>query len=523
MQFQIKIDSILGGQSTSQYYAGEQQFTNSVGIDPALPIDDSNTSYLPSGVLRPAAYQAISGNGNITKTPLFIQTNPKDNTVFVFAGSGDVHVISASNLTLTAKLSSFGSTEGMAYYQNYMYFAKTADVARYGPLNGSPSFTASYWQGTLGLSALVDQGYPSTSMGHELPIHVMHRHYDALYFCSVSANDQGMLNMIKTSAVSVEGDSNNGSALNVLDFGRGVYPTALETYNTDLAIALYEGTNDADYNQKPAQVAFWNTTASTYSKIISLEFPDPVITAMKNVNGVLYVWSGSLGNGGGTRVSRFAGGYTFEEVAYLNAGDPPLAGAVDTDGARVVWGSHTLEPTASASVFALGAKIAGTGQSLFNVMNTTATGTNRVVTALRYAPISSVGFRKAYPIVGWADTDTASEGINVQGTSYGTSVWRSPMYRIGSKFQIQGIRIPLGKALASNMTITAKLYVDNQSTTYTLPTINSTNYSGRTVHVYKDGVVGDNDFFLELTWSGTALCPVLMPITIDVETEEDNQ
>lgn len=74
------------------------------------------------------------------------------------------------------------------------------------------------------------------------------------------------------------------------------------------------------------------------------------------------------------------------------------------------------------------------------------------------------------------------------------------------------------------MSVTPKILIDDQSTTKTLATINSTNYSGRYA-VYKMPELkdyrGDNNFQLELDFAGTVQLPVTFPISIDIEIHGD--
>jgi hypothetical protein len=112
-------------------------------------------------------------------------------------------------------------------------------------------------------------------------------------------------------------------------------------------------------------------------------------------------------------------------------------------------------------------------------------------------------------------------GLDKLSTSatYG-SVWRSNVYSVGKTFAITEIRIPLGATLTSGMTITPKVYFDDSSTVKTMTTINSTNFSGRYA-IYKNpeinDYIGTNNFFIELNFSGTVYCPVLLPINVQLD------
>lgn len=533
--FEIKIETILGGQAPTTHFAGAGQFRASLGIDPAQPIDDADGVYstIASGLIRPSASEKFSGTV-ITAAPLWMKTNPKDALVYVLDALGSAYTINAALDTVTAisdagHLSS-GLGNGCEYYDNYMYFAKNTDLARYGPLNGAAVFTPSYWVSGLSQTAFVNTAYPTTFKNNiQLPNHVMHRHSDGILYIADVVGNHGALHTVQTSFASVEGDTNNGSTYYKLTFGYGLWPTALESYGSDLAVALYEGSS-VGLRQKRAKIAFWDTTSTNFNKITWVEFPDSLITAMKNVNGVLYVVSGNYKTRG-FRITRFLGGYSFEEVYYSETGEPCLPGAIDAVLNRCVFGSHTNVPESDGCVSAIGLQKASLSKGLFNIMRATGGNSSTSVTAVAFADASGMNFYT--PIIGWTQAGDGSAGVShgldKQGTSYSAapSVFWSSLQRIGKPFKITRIRIPFAQAIAANMIVTAKIYTDDGAgTTYTLQTINNTNYSGKFDAILRSDsagkpISGQHNFWLELRWTGSALCTVNLPIIIEGETYDD--
>lgn len=533
---QIVISSILGGTAPTSHFAGRSQFRASLGIDPAQPIDDSDTAYstVASGLLRPTASEKFSGS-TITAAPLWLKTNPKDANVYVYDALGSAYSVNAA-LTSVTGLGDGGSLSsslgnGSDYYDNYMYFAKNTDIARYGPLNGTPTFNGTYWTGTLSKSALVNTVYPTTYKNNlRIPNHPMHRHSDGrLYFGDVVDN-RGVIHYIRTTKTTVEGDTDNSSTASALTaLGYGLWPTSLETYGTDLSIALYEGSS-AGLRQKHAKLAFWDTSSANANKLVWVEYPDAIITAQKNINGVLYVASGNI-NVQGFRITRFIGGYSFEEVYYSETGEPPLQGAFEGLLNRLVFGTHTNVPESDGCVYAVGLQKAILGSGLFNIMRATGGTSSTSVTAVAFADSVEFGFN--VPIIGWTqagDGSTgASHGLDKQGTVYNNapSVFWSETYRLGQLFKIAKIRLPLAQAVAANMTLIAKIYTDDGvGQTYTLQTINNTNYSGDRDSIFRSDssskeLWGRHNFWLELRWSGSALLTVNLPVIIDVELYDD--
>lgn len=534
--FRIKIESALGGMTPSTHFGSAGQFRAFLGIDPAQPIDDNDTVYstIASGLLRPVASEKFSGT-TITSAPLFIRTNPKDSSVYVLDAANSAYTVNATLTTVTAlsdagHLSS-GRGNGMDYYDNYMYFFKNTDVARYGPLDGAPSFNGTYWTGTLGKTALTDTTYPTSFLNKiQLPNRPHCRHSDGrLYFGDVVSN-QGTLHFIGTTKTTVEGDTNNGSTYNILQFGYGLWPTAITSYGTDLVTALFEGSSTG-LRQKTAKVAFWDTSASSFDKIIwDNDFPDQIITAMKNINGVLYVASGNYQTRG-FRVSQYLGGYSSQEIFYSETGEPPLPGAFDGVLNRILMGSHTNVPESDGCVYSVGLQKKRLSSGLFNVMRSTGGTSSTSVTAVCFADAVEMGFYT--PIIGWTQAGDGSTGVShgldKQGTSYSAApslAW-SQLFRLGEDFKIKKISIPLEQAVAANMILTPKVYTDGGAgPTYTLQTINNTNYSGeRRVTLRSDSaskdIIGRSNFWLELKWTGSALLTVGLPIIIDGETYED--
>lgn len=529
----IKIESILGGHAPTTHFAKVGQFRASLGIDPAQPIDDLDSAYstICSGLLRPAASEKFSST-TVNAAPLWLKTNPKTSLVYMVDALGSFYSVNATFDTVTAisdagELSN-GLGNGMEYYDNYIYISKNTTVARYGPLNGTPTLAGDYWVSGISQTAFSNTSYPTTfKNGLQLPNHIMHRHSDGILYIADVVDNKGALHTIKTSFTTAEGDTNNGSTFYKLTFGYGLWPTALESYGSDLVVGLYEGSS-AGLRQKHAKIAFWDTTSTNFNKITWVEFPDAIITAIKNVNGVLYVVSGNYQTRG-FRVSRFLGGYSFEEVFYSETGEPCLPGAIDNVLNRVVFGSHTNVPESDGCVYAVGLQKAVLSTGMFNIMRATGGNASTNVTAVCFADATEIGFY--VPIIGWTNgSGTSSNGLDKQGTTYSNAppVFWSELYRIGRPFKITKIHVPLAQAVAANMTLNLKIYVDDgqssfTGSTYGLATINNTAYpnSEKNINMNVADVRGENNFWVELRWTGSSLLTVQLPIIIDFELIPD--
>ena len=528
-KFQIKIESILGGHSSFQSFSAKDQFIDSLAIDP-----DSSGEISALGYISPSKQSRFSGS--VSNIPMWIDTNPKNSLVYVYDAGGSVYSLdlSANTISGLGDLNDGGTAagNGMEYYDNYMYFSRSTTVARYGPLNGTPAFTDDYWVGILGKTALSNTTYPTISLV-PMPNHILHRHRSdgKLYIVDVVGN-QGYLHYISTIKTTVEGDTDDGSTYQKVNFGYGEWPTAIESYGSDIVVALYEGSASAESLQKRAKLSFWDTTSPNFYKIIDVEFPDPVIFALKNSNGVLYVISGQFGTYEGVRVSRFIGGYGFEQVAYIERYTAPTQGAVDAILNKIIFGTSKSFISGSkfnGCVLSVGSKHSQISNAIFNIVggtNTTyANNEQGQISAVKYAKQN--GFVSLKPIIGWTSGLTGSGENGIDGSSSTgadhppfQSQWQSQVYKIGRKFKITEIRLLLSNTVSSfTGTLSPSIWVDDLSTQTNLVVISNTNYPDkRTIIIKPENLTGEYNFCLQLDWLfNTQTLPVALPITIEYE------
>ncbi len=379
---------------------------------------------------------------------------------------------------------------------------------------------------SLATTVLTNTTYPTTYKNKiQIPNHPLKRHSDGRMYIGDVVDNQGTIHFIKTTKTSVEGDTNNGSTFGALTLGYGLWPTAIEGYGSDLAIAVFEGSNTG-LRQESAKIAFWDTTSSSFDTITWDEFPDPLITAMRNRNGTLFVASGNYQTPG-FRISYYSGGYTFKELFYSETGEPPLPGAMDGILDRILVGSHTNVPEGRGCVYASGLQKSVLGNGIFNVMAATGVAGSTSVTALAFVDSTEFGF--AVPVIGWSEAGDgstgASHGLDKQGTTYSNapSVLWSSLFRIGKPFKLTKLRLQLAQRVASGHTLTPLYYIDNGITTSSGTVINSTNYPNSDIDIVQrpNGLTGKSNFWLELRWTGASLLTVNLPITIKGEILPD--
>lgn len=353
MRHTFTVNSIFGGHQPSSFFGTKDQFLQSIGIDPDVPLTDSASDVYPAGAIRPVAYSAFSGSA-IDAAPIAIITTPKTSLVYVVLANGKLisYTSALAGETLIGQVS--GSVaRGAFYYNNYIYIIKPTDVSRYGPLDGAAALTNNVWTGaTLGsLTALTDTSYPTTLLSLGYLNHWGITHVDnAAYFLDF-LNGVGMVHKIKTTRSAAEGDTNDGSAYNALDLPFNYIPITIASFGNDIAVAACL-TSNTSIVQGMARLFLWDTTSASFYRAIPL--PDPICSVLLYINGILYGISGDLVKG--HRLWRYVGGDAVETLAHIPQGGPPMQGAADYCGSRIVWATYTTYPYNSSGIMAYGSK-----------------------------------------------------------------------------------------------------------------------------------------------------------------------
>lgn len=536
---QIRIDSILGGIATYEYASGENQYADAFGIAPDYA-SSNEILFQSSGAIKPTPH-SDPGSSALNSYVLWMRDNEKDGRMYMYDAVGSVYS-GASGPAALGDLNDGGtaSGNGMAYYDNYMYFARDTTIARYGPLNGTPSFTDDYWVGTLGKTALNAAGastLPQTtyrSITH--PNHVMHRHSDGKVYVAdrleSGMSGQAVIHYLSTKQATVEGDTDNGSIYNALTLPYGTYITALESYGDNLAIALYEGDNWSTNVRGPrAKLVIWDTTSPSFNLITQDEFPDPYISAMLNSNGILYIFSGLPNAQGGVRVSRYLGGKSFEQVAYMTSGTPPLPGAVDGVMNKIFFGSESngIIDGSHAAAYSIGLTNSPVSNALHCPMIAGSTNSSVAsTTALRM--FNQPGL--AYELPALAVYSSAKEKwIETASSTYVYNTFTTKKFNIGKRFKILKMSIPFLRSIKStDIPITVQIIGDGGKQVQFGNDITYASYGGESRVVLRAAPDFGNNlnagFITYFLWgNGTstysAANGVGFPILIDIETIED--
>lgn len=140
--------------------------------------------------------------------------------------------------------------------------------------------------------------------------------------------------------------------------------------------------------------------------------------------------------------------------------------------------------------------------------------------------VSRVQQNLSSPVFVMGGRNASTYKLFKKSTTYAFNMWRSPVYRIGSKFDVMKIKFAVTPAMTTNMSIIPVLYFDNEASNSIGATINSTNYTNSERYIvltaknFSNATRGQDNFFLELQFTGSALAVVKLPITIEIETIE---
>lgn len=514
----IQIDSILGGINDLWNQGGEAQFLMSLGIDPEATYGNLVKS---SGFISPTIYAEFSSN-DLSSAPMWISGAPTTAGVFVYEANGTLRSYSSA-LTASGDVGIAnvpgGSGNGLASFNDYVYCLTGTTMYRFGPLSQTAPTLAEYWVSSLGMSALTNSDYPGIR-NLTFPNHVTHPHVDGRTYLADYDGRNGRIHSFTT-----DSDGTNGSgSFNDLTLPPAMLPMDIKSYGTDLSILL---SPDAEYaggsisRSGNAVLALWDTTPGNRAyRFIPIK--DQLATALANKNGELFVISGNLDTD--AKLLRYLGGYSFETLETINEGTPPPAGAVDTYGNMIAWGGYVTYPTGRAGVFTHGYRSGKLpGNSLHHIASISdASSTLPIVSCLKFIQAG-----RRTPVIGWRTGDSTFGLDKLSGAGTQTSYFRSNVYHVGRKFRVRRLVIPLSTNVQSGVSIIPKIMVDNETSTFDpttndhagLNVINPTNYSSNEVLIDQQDLsaYGEQNFYLELTFTSTITVGILPPITIEVE------
>lgn len=519
----VKQESIEGGISPTYFGDTKRgQYRIGLGIDPDLGMvsGSSQASYKMSNCVMGVGYSKFSST-EIDSYPIWIGApSVPGGTEYVYMVLANGKLVRYSSILGSA--SSIGTVAGSnaagaAIYNDYIYITGTGasknDVSRYGPLSGAAALTDGVWTGaTLGSqTALTNNTYPTVN-GAPIPQHWMHVHPGdgQLYFLDFKSN-QGMVHVINTTSAGV----NNGSAYNVLDLPFGYYPVAISNYGTNIAITAFR-TSGTTLRQGNAALFLWDTISESFYQEVTL--PDVFATALINVNGRLYIFTGAAS---ACRVSVFDGGNSTTQVMFFDDGISVLPGAVASYGDRIYFGARTAYAGDNfyGTVLSFGSKQNEVPTSLHcPVKLSAAANVSLVCTAVQMVQQASGEIPRV--VAGWGNG--SAYGADKLGFDYtgNTAFFRTDIFEIGKRFKVKRISYNTTYFLAAGVReLSVYALVDNE----TAPTALTGKLGGSSI-TYKRPelqIMGNKNIALEFQFLGNSQFGIQLPIEIELEVYDD--
>lgn len=522
MDFKIQIDSIAGG--VGSHYSGlaDNQYLGANGIDPEGT--RSGTAGVNDMFLNEIVPTNMSSfGGKISASAMWILSPGREAAVYTYHDNGGVARFPMSLSAESVLSASIGQStgNGAVYYNNYLYFATSADVHRYGPLDSSPTMTLSAFTAGGGKTLSAACSYPGVN-GLTYPNHPMHVHVDNKLYVGdfISSTGKACLDAISSVGAGISA----GYFSDVLDLPFGYAVTDIESFGNDLAIlAMPIGQYSTGAIPKTGKSALflWDTFSSSFYRQVDIS--DPVATAMSNHNGRLIVFAGGVPGTEYTRILGYTGSNSFEDIAFYPEGSPPPAGAVDSQGNMLVYGSYGDSPNTFCGAATLNTRIPQLGPRSRNHI---LASPGNVVTSLAF--VNQTAQSSKYPIIGWTNSGTSwgidrMDSAGVQRTlDTNVTYWASKPYFIGQEFEITKIRLVLGNTVGTTTNVQPTIYVDHGGTSFTPNVISNTVYNGKQIIDLGTTAKGNVDFYIHLAWASTAPVPVSLPITIWGRTLRDN-
>lgn len=413
-----RINKFYGGLSTGTKRGVDGSFTLGQGLDFKTDPD----------LLQ--ANLTMSKDSSTNVTGLIKWFAQSGTTIYAYADDGKIHSNASSWASLRTVSNSSG--QGMAVFNDYLYYAQNSQLGRYGVLSGSPSFTDNY------------QTLDTDTLWHP---------------CKVFLNKLCVGHARKLATLDSSGSWTDAAI--TLPVGWKI--KSLEVKGDFLYIGAWQGTAITDF--EIGAIFSWDGTSTTYN---SVEFiNESGVNALFNQNDTLYISAGLRGN-----IYEYANGkfYKIKRIPLIGAGKVAeiYPGAMTGFNGIFHFGvaGSTTSTTLPLGVYTWGQAEKNYPMVLnhdYPISTGTITGTGVSVGAVYGASPT-----KLY--VGWKDG--SSYGIDVLNTAsasaQSTVIYESMIFDGGKPFTNKNWRYVrvLCAPFVSTETVTVKYKVD-RATSYT--------------------------------------------------------
>lgn len=411
-----RLNRFYGGISTGSKRGVDGSFAFGQGLDFRTDPDLLQAQYV------------MSKDSSTNVTGLIKWFAQNNTTIYAYADDGKIHSNASSWTSLRTVSNSSG--QGLAVFNDYLYYAQNSQLGRYGALSGAPAFTDNY------------QTLDTDTLWHP---------------CKVFLNKLCVGHARKIATLDSSGTWTDAAI--TLPIGWKI--KSLEVKGDLLHIGAWQGTAITDF--EIGAIFTWDGTSTTWNSVEVIN--ESGVNALFNQNDTLYISAGTRGN-----IYQYAGGKFYKVKRIPNVGSGKVAeiypGAMTGFNGifHIGMAGSTTSTTLPQGVYTWG-QVEKNYPVVLNFDYPISTGTT-TGTSLSIGAVYGASPTKLY--VGWKDG--SSYGIDLISTStlQTTTVYESLIFD-GNKPYIpkffKEVRI-LHKPFVASESITVKYKVD-RATSYT--------------------------------------------------------
>jgi hypothetical protein len=196
--------------------------------------------------------------------------SPYDTNRYFYGSSGNIYQEDVNGVWSVLGTVANSHGQGFEVYADYLYYAQDTQVGRYGPLDGSPTFTDNW-----------ATGYQNTAAIGWAPIKA--------FVGGMAIGNGNYLSWFDGSVIPTNGTAAQITALTQLEFNPGENVRCLEVIDEYLAIGTQRG-NDITLNDT-GYVFYWDGSSTTFNFFASTE--NGGCNAVGNSNNRLFSVLGS--------------------------------------------------------------------------------------------------------------------------------------------------------------------------------------------------------------------------------------
>lgn len=408
----------------------------------------------PTSVVVMPATVKISGSVITDTIKWIVSSAPWTTSKFAYGSSGNIYNIDASNNVTLLRSVTSSSGQGMAVWNNYLYYTQNTQLGRYGPLNSSPTFTDAY---QTGLNDTSGSGWAPVMQFGDF-VYVGHNNR--------LAQDDG---------------TGSGFTVYMLTLPSGEYIRCLETIDEYLVLGTWRSSSQSVLESEQGGLYLWDGqtldgsgTAGAYNYFLAV--PEGGVNAILNTRNRLLISAGTAGvlflkSTTYINYTPFSKAHQLPRLGLGNYVEMFPGAMCNWKGiSYFAWSGNTDSTAIIQGVYSWGSKNDQFPEILnypFAISTGTQTGTGMKVTA-----VEAVG---NFLYIGWKDgSNFGIDMVTNGGAPFSSAQWESLIFDDGEIDQedlataIKVVHLPL----RSNEGIQLG-YKLNRAASYTLGTVNT--------------------------------------------------